>query len=69
MSRKLPSTKVCDRYGIDRRTLGRWQVDPDMGFPSPQIINGRNYFEEDELDSFDKSCARRVAQKSHPQAA
>ena len=52
--RKLPSSAVCARYGINRRTLGRWMVDPNMGFPSPMTINGKHYFDEAKLEEFER---------------
>ena len=59
--KKLPSTAVCIRYGITRRTLGRWMVDPELSFPKPTEINGRLYHEEAALDAWEVACARRAA--------
>jgi hypothetical protein len=59
--KKLPSAAVCERYGITRRTLGRWMIDPELGFPKPTEINGRLYHNEALLDAWEIECARRAA--------
>jgi hypothetical protein len=59
--RKIPSRMVQQRYSVSDRTLDRWLRDPKMGFPEPVYINRRRYFEEAELDDFDRAAARRVA--------
>ncbi len=58
--KRLPSTAVCERYGINRRTLGRWMLDPDMGFPTPATLNSRHYFSEAELDDFDRRAVLKL---------
>ncbi len=52
--KKLPAAAVCDRYGITRRTLGRWMVDPEMGFPASLTLNNRHYFDGDELLEYER---------------
>jgi len=51
--RKLPTRHVCRRYGITDRTVSRWERDPELRFPQPQIVNGRKYYDEDELTEWD----------------
>jgi hypothetical protein len=56
--RKLPTRAVCARYGDKNpRTIARWVRNPDLNFPQPTVINGRNYFDEDELTAFDRAKA------------
>jgi hypothetical protein len=54
-AKKLPARKVCERYEICDRTLDRWVADPKLNFPKPMIVNKRRYFDEGELDAFDRS--------------
>jgi hypothetical protein len=39
----LPDVKVAARYGVDPRTLYRWDAQPALGFPKPLRINHRKY--------------------------
>ena len=56
-SNKLPSSIVCDRYRITRRTLGRWMETRELGFPEPITINKRHYFEEHALEIWERQRA------------
>ena len=60
----LPDRLVAERYDVHVRTLGRWDKDPGLGFPKPVYIPGRRYRSGEELDQFDRDCARRVANPS-----
>jgi excisionase family DNA binding protein len=54
----LTAPQVRARYGsISDMTLYRWVHDPRLGFVQPIVINGRRYFPEDELDTFDAKRA------------
>ncbi len=55
--RNLPSATVAERYGITRRTLARWMVDPKMGFPQSITLNGRHYFVEAEIEAYERGLA------------
>jgi hypothetical protein len=57
--RKLPRRKTCERYGVCDRTISRWERDPNLNFPSPTIINGRKYDDEDQLTDWDRANATR----------
>jgi predicted DNA-binding transcriptional regulator AlpA len=61
MSKKLPTEKLCERYG-DRspRTIYRWVAAGIL--PKPTYIKGRRYWDEDELDAHD--AARQAEQAS-----
>jgi hypothetical protein len=54
-ARKLPARRVCQRYDVCDRTLDRWVANPKLNFPKPMYVNKRRYFDEDELDAFDRS--------------
>jgi predicted DNA-binding transcriptional regulator AlpA len=56
-NRKLPTRQVCARYGVTDRTIARWMRDPDLNFPQPTVINGRNYFDDESLTMFDRAQA------------
>lgn len=46
---------VCARFGgVTPMTIYRWERDERMGFPQPTYINGRKYYDDDELDEFDR---------------
>jgi hypothetical protein len=55
--RKLPTREVCARYLVVDRTIARWIENPELDFPKPTSINGRNYFDEHELDAWDEVMA------------
>jgi len=60
--RLVPATKVWkQRYGVCARTGSRWQKDPRLEFPSPLIINNRQYFYEDQLELWERKRAARKA--------
>jgi hypothetical protein len=40
---KLPTRLVKARYNVTERTLDRWERDPRLNFPKPEIINRRKY--------------------------
>jgi hypothetical protein len=40
----IPAPKLRAKLGISAVTLWRWRHDPDAGFPTPKLINGRLYF-------------------------
>jgi predicted DNA-binding transcriptional regulator AlpA len=52
--RWLSAPRVCARYGISDMSLWRWLHDKDLQFPQPIYVAKRRYFDEDELDAFDR---------------
>ena len=54
----IPTRQVAARYGVTIRSVDRWSADPELGFPAPIKINTRNYWDEDELDAFDRARAQ-----------
>ncbi len=61
----LTSRQVAQRYNVVLRSVDRWVHDPDLGFPKPIKIRDRNYYDEAELDAFD----RRRADARHAEVA
>jgi hypothetical protein len=55
---KLPTVAVAKRYGVDPRSVKRWEIDPDLGFPRAMLINKRKYFDLAELEAWEKRRAR-----------
>jgi hypothetical protein len=49
----VPETQVAARYGVVPRTLARWDLDPDLGFPPPVVIRRRRYRSLAELEAWD----------------
>jgi predicted DNA-binding transcriptional regulator AlpA len=54
----LPDPKVRVRYGVTDMTLWRWSKDPNLKFPQPMKINGRNYRRLAELETWERKRAR-----------
>jgi len=64
MAKKLRKPAVAERYGdIDVRTVDRWVVDPALDFPRPMYINNVAYWDEDELNDWDRHCAAKGRQR------
>ena len=55
--KKLPSTGVCQRYGIHRRTFGYWMTNAEMAFPKPITINSKHYFDLAEIEAWERARA------------
>jgi len=51
----LPRRAVAERYGVNVRTIVRWENDPGLCFPQPIEINKRHYFREAELTTFERT--------------
>jgi hypothetical protein len=51
----LPRRAVAERYGVNVRTIVRWENDPALRFPKPIEINKRQYFHEAELSAFERT--------------
>lgn len=57
--RKIPVKKVAERFGVTVRTIDRWIVDEDLGFPDPIYINKRRYVDEEQLECWERARASR----------
>jgi hypothetical protein len=54
---RLTTRRVAKRYSVSTRTITRWRQNPAIGFPAPAVsINGRDYYDEEQLDQFDREC-------------
>ncbi len=54
---RLTTRRVAERYSVSTRTVARWRQNPAIGFPAPAFsINGRDYYDEEQLDQFDREC-------------
>jgi hypothetical protein len=56
----VPDPLVAKRYGINGRTLRRWDEDPTLGFPPVIIINTRRYRELTALEDWERRTAARA---------
>ncbi len=55
--RLRPARQVRERYSVSDMTLWRWLRDEGLRFPQPIIINSRRYFDEEELEAWERSRA------------
>ena len=50
----LPKPRVALRYGKSTRTIDNWLDRPEMNFPRPIVINGREHFPVDGPNGLDE---------------
>jgi hypothetical protein len=48
----IPAAIVAREFGVVRRTLARWLEDDILGFPKPEIIRTRWYFNRADLENW-----------------
>ncbi len=53
--------EAAEQFGVSTRTIVRWELDEQLGFPRPKIVRGRVYFEIVELDAFQAQQSRGAA--------
>jgi hypothetical protein len=53
----LPNVAIARRYGVDLRTIRRWEEDPDLHFPDPVVINNRKYRYRRDLEAWERKRA------------
>jgi predicted DNA-binding transcriptional regulator AlpA len=53
----LPAREVWAAFGITDRTLDRWLLKTELGFPKPVRINGRRYFKATEVRAWQRARA------------
>jgi hypothetical protein len=54
----ISKKRLADRWGVVPRTLDR-RREADPATPPSRIINGRHYFETDEIEAYEKDLASR----------
>jgi hypothetical protein len=52
---------LAAELGICDRTLARWLHDAALGFPRPRVVNKRNYFEREAIDTWKTATAVKAA--------
>jgi predicted DNA-binding transcriptional regulator AlpA len=67
--RRLPAAATAQRYEISTRTLDRWVANPALGFPQPEVINGRRYWWLSHLHRWDLTRIRSSAAKAESPTA
>jgi predicted DNA-binding transcriptional regulator AlpA len=60
----VPAGTVASECHVTRRTIGRWILDPAVGFPPPVEINKRLYFRRGELEGWKLSRTVATAVKT-----
>jgi predicted DNA-binding transcriptional regulator AlpA len=48
----MPQRAVCEFFGVSVMSLWRWERDKKMAFPRSVEINGRRYFQRDEIVNY-----------------
>ena len=56
----VPAREVIAEMHICRKTLDRWLANTELKFPSPVLINRRNYFLRAEIEAWKASRAREL---------
>jgi hypothetical protein len=62
----LSDRQVAQRYDVVVRTLERWDLQPDLGFPPPVRINRRRYRELAALETWEKKKAAQAGSRAEP---
>jgi hypothetical protein len=57
--RYISRGKVAARFDTTTRTIRRWEKKEKLGFPGVIMLNGRGYFDLDEIESFERRLVRR----------
>jgi hypothetical protein len=52
---------IAEEFGVCTRTIDRWQLDKNLGFPTAIEIRRRAYFTQAEIDEFKLEAAKRCA--------
>ena len=58
--KKLGTVAIAQRYGVDRRTVDRWEKDERMDFPKPIYIKKRKHRDLAELEAWERKRAGRA---------
>lgn len=53
----LTGPNLNRRHGVSSMTTWRRRQDPRLNFPKPVVVNGRNYWWEDEIESWERAQA------------
>ena len=59
----MVSRQILNRFGISRTTLWSWLKKKDFNFPRPIIINGIRYFDEYEINKYEKKLKENYEKK------
>jgi len=60
-ARLLPKRVVADQFGVSTRTIDRWRLDENLGFPAAIVIRDRAYWRASEIEGFKTDVAKRFA--------
>jgi hypothetical protein len=65
----VSAPRLAAELGISRRTLARWLLHAELGFPAPKIVNHRLYFERSGVDAWKTLTAVKTAGARGPMHA
>jgi hypothetical protein len=60
----IAERRVAERYGVNWRTLWRWDERPELGFPPVIKIGTRRFRELAKLEAWDRRNARKAAARN-----
>lgn len=63
---RLSKSATAKRYAVSPKTIERMVSNPTLGFPHPDIINGRWWFWLSHLQAFDRQRARLQVRPQQP---
>lgn len=55
MNDYINATELCQKLGITKMTLHRWQNKPEIGLPAPARINGVRFYPLSEVNAWIES--------------
>jgi DNA-binding transcriptional MerR regulator len=56
--RYLTRGKVAKLFGVTTRTVRRWERRAALNFPHIAMINGRGYFDQEDIERFERGLVR-----------
>lgn len=57
----LPVNKIAERYSVTRHAVWKWRKNPDVKFPNPITINGRDMWRISDLEKWEIERAGKAA--------
>ena len=65
----IPDRLVAERYDVTVRTLERWDLKTELGFPKAVYVRRRRFRVIDKLDEWDRGNARKAVDSHNPRRA
>lgn len=52
MTEYLKTTELCEKLGVSRMSIHRWERDPEVNLPKPVRIRGQRFYPVVEIDAW-----------------